>query len=76
MIIEKITKYRIGALEFDSVKAAEDYVEDMIDRKLRAALVDNGLGHTQMVRVTEAVLANRDFLVTMLSCKFEEDDEE
>lgn len=76
MKIERVSRFRVDGQEFATLAKAQDHVEGMIDKILRSSLVDKGLGHTQMIRVTETVLAHREILAILLSCKFEEEDDE
>lgn len=73
MRIEKIEKFRIGDLEFESLEKAQDYVESTVDRLLRIKLQELGFGASETFKISKVVLDNRDELVRLLSCKFEEE---
>lgn len=73
MHIEKIEKFRIGDLEFASLDKAQDYIDSTVDRLLRNKMLGLGFSASETFKISQVVLDNRDELVKLLSCKFEEE---
>lgn len=76
MKIEKVTKFRVDDREFSTLEKAQDHVESLVDKLLRLSLADKGFSASEMFKISQVVLDNREALVTLLSCKFEEEDDE
>lgn len=74
MQIEKVTRYVVDGREFPTVERAQDYVDGCVDKVLRPSLLDKGFSASEAFKISQIILDNREILVTLLSCKFNEED--
>lgn len=73
MQIRKVNRWRVNGLDFESDAKARDYLESLINSAMQSALTSTDLPAasrltvSQCIRVTEAILANKERLAPILA---------
>lgn len=68
MKIDRVIRYRVNGQEFETLAKAKDHVDGEVNNILRKTLIAKGLGVRETIKLTEAVLENREALAKLLSC--------
>lgn len=78
MKIERVTRYEVDGKEFQTLAKAQDHIDGLVNKLLTKeilALPNNMMGLTDIMKLTEIILDNRQTFAYLLSVELPEDDE-
>jgi hypothetical protein len=73
ILIEKVTRFRVGDREFQSPEKAIDFIEDQVNRKLQALLIEKGFSASECLKITLSILEKRHEFADLLGYEFDFD---
>lgn len=78
MRIERVTRYEVDGEEFKTLAKAQDYIDGKIHYLMQnniKASPNNMITDNDIIRITEILIENRQYLAYLLSVELPEDDE-